>query len=365
MGHPGSGEKAVVPTGVGLPPRVVSGRVYAPSVIIDRAARVVPPRYPDRDVRRWIGDALGKADEADLLAAYLWVKEVSIGRDACAALRTQEEALRRNLGQLEKLRSSMHLRGRTWEFTRAELDAVFGSLIAAVTEDVELIGGCLQKAIAAFGELSTLPEDDLADRYRPGRVDSPLNTIALLWDEVFPSSERYTAKQDWAFAEIDRLAGVDERRGIFAQSQKSYTLRRIQEFDSKNFEILVSWLTARDGLKVIQPHGGPGDRGADVISQAPDGRRVVVQCKQTGRAAKQSVTSTNVQTFNGTARPEHKADVAVMVTNGGFSEPARDFARDHAIHLIGATELERWATWGDSLYEVLGIPRGTSLETAS
>lgn len=179
MGHPGSGEKAVVSTGVGLPPRVVSGRVYAPSVIIDRAARVVPPRYPDREVRRWIGDALGKADEADLLAAYLWVREVSIGRDACAALRTQEEALRRNLGQWEKLRSSTHLRGRTWEFTRAELDAVFGSLIAEVKEDAEFIGGCLQKAIAAFGELSTLPEDDLTDRYRPGRVDSPLNTIVV------------------------------------------------------------------------------------------------------------------------------------------------------------------------------------------
>ncbi|MEV8546662.1 restriction endonuclease [Streptomyces sp. NBC_01261] len=334
-------------------------------MIIDRAARVVPPRYPDRDVRRWIGDALGKADEADLLAAYLWVKEVLIGRDACAELRVQDEALRRNLGQLEKLRSSPRLRGRSWEFTRAELDTVFDSFIAAVKDDVEFIGECTQKASGAFDELSTLPEGDLADHYRPGRVDSPLNMIMHLWDEIPPSSERYMAKQSWALAEMDRLAGVDERRGIFAQSQKSYTLRRIQEFDSKNFEILVSWLTARDGLKVIQAHGGPGDRGADVISQTPDGRRVVVQCKQTGRAAKQSVTSTNVQTFNGTARPEHKADVAVMVTNGGFSEPARDFARDHAIHLIGPTELERWATWGDSLYEVLGIPGATSLGTTS
>lgn len=53
------------------PPGVVSAAYTLPPVIIDRDARVVPPRYPDRDVRRWMGDALGKADEADLLAVYL------------------------------------------------------------------------------------------------------------------------------------------------------------------------------------------------------------------------------------------------------------------------------------------------------
>ncbi|WP_308311055.1 restriction endonuclease [Streptomyces sp. GbtcB6] len=58
------------------------------------------------------------------------------------------------------------------------------------------------------------------------------------------------------------------------------------------------------------------------------------------------MTSTNVQTFNGTARPEHPADVPVMITNGSFSEPAREFARDHAIHLVGSRELERWASGG-------------------
>ncbi|WP_411153366.1 restriction endonuclease [Streptomyces sp. A30] len=51
------------------------------------------------------------------------------------------------------------------------------------------------------------------------------------------------------------------------------------------------------------------------------------------------MTSTNVQTFNGTARLEHKADIALMVTNVAFSESARDFANDHAIHLTGAAEL--------------------------
>ncbi|MCC9705514.1 restriction endonuclease [Streptomyces sp. MNU76] len=334
-------------------------------MIIDRTARVVPPRYPDRDVRSRIGDALGKADDADLLAAYLWVQEVSIGREACTALRRQRDALRKNLEKLNSLKNSSHFRGRTWDFTRAELDSLFDAFIMKVSDELDLIDGSLRQAGLAFEKLSTLPEEDLSTRYAPGRVDSPLNTIAEQWDKIAPSTERFAAMNDRALAEIERLAVVDDRRNIFAQSQKSYTLRRIREFDGKDFEVLVAWLTQRDGMKVIRQHGGTGDRGADVISQTPDGRRVVVQCKQTSRAAKQTVTSTNVQTFNGTARLEHKADIALMVTNGTFSEPARDFANDHAIHLIGATELERWATWGDSLYDVVGLSRGSALEASA
>ncbi|MFE0256460.1 restriction endonuclease [Streptomyces sp. NPDC059010] len=304
---------------------------------------------------------MGKADEADLLAAYLWVHEVSIGREGCTALRRHADALRKNLEKLEELKSGSHFRGRTWDFTRVELDSVFDAFAKTINEELDLIGGCLQQASLAFEELSRLPEEDLSTLYAPGRVDSPLNTITEQWDEIAPSAERFETMHQRTLVKIDRLAAVDDRRNLFAQGKESYSLRRIQEFDGKDFEVLVAWLTHRDGMKVIRQHGGTGDRGADVISETPDGRRLVVQCKQTSRAARQTVTSTNVQTFNGTARLEHKADIALMVTNGTFSEPARDFANDHAIHLIGATELERWATWGDSLYEVVGISQAGAL----
>ncbi|MGW0868938.1 restriction endonuclease [Streptomyces sp. NPDC002740] len=328
-------------------------------MIIDRTARVVPPRYPDREIRRLIGDSLGKADQADLLAAYLWVQEAEIGRDLCAELRSHRDALRENLVRLRKFKSDEQFQGRTWKFARAELDAIFDRCIDAVGEELALTEGCLEEAISSFESLRTLPEGDLAARYAPGHVDSPLNTIADRWHEVYTSSERISVMAEQATADIRHLKIIDDRRKQFAQSGKGYTLQRIEQFDAKNFEILVAWLTHRDGMKVTRQHGGSGDRGADVISLTPDGRRVVVQCKQTSNAAKQTVTSTNVQTFNGTARLEHKADIALMVTNGTFSEPAREFASDHAIHLIDAKQLECWATWGDSLYEVLGIHAGT------
>ncbi|MFD5897688.1 restriction endonuclease [Streptomyces sp. NPDC060366] len=45
-----------------------------------------------------------------------------------------------------------------------------------------------------------------------------------------------------------------------------------------------------------------------------------------------------------------------MITNATFSKPARAFASKHEIHLIDAERLQKWATWGDSFYEVIDIP---------
>ena len=58
---------------------------------------------------------------------------------------------------------------------------------------------------------------------------------------------------------------------------------------------------------------------------------------------------------NGTARPVHRADVAVVATNGGFTQAAREFADLHNIRLLGREELTRWATLGADFHAVLGL----------
>ncbi|WP_318036758.1 restriction endonuclease [Streptomyces chengmaiensis] len=65
------------------------------------------------------------------------------------------------------------------------------------------------------------------------------------------------------------------------------------------------------------------------------------------------VGSGALQKFNGTARPEHGADVAVIVALNGFTKPATEFAERHDIVLIGRPELKRWAH-GEHLYAVVG-----------
>ncbi|MER0241694.1 restriction endonuclease [Streptomyces sp. HSW2009] len=326
-------------------------------MIIDRNARVVPPRYRDREVRRLMGDALGKADQADLLAAYLWVQEGAIGRRAHSELESLRDGLRSDIEALRKFKADPEFRGMSWEFTRAELDAAFDSATVVVSEAVAHLEGVLRVSAEALDELRRLPEEDLAPQYVPGGSNSLLNRIIECRNHIEPLQEQRSALVADLAAELDRLADLDSRRLTFSQSDKSYTTEGIRRFDSKNFEILVSWLAYRDGMKIRRRTGGAGDLGADGIFLTPDGRRVVAQCKQTSTLPGRAIGSELVQRFNGTARPVHKADVAVLVTNGTFSKPARDFASDHAIHLVDAEQLRKWATWGDSFYEVVGIDR--------
>ncbi|MFB7214043.1 hypothetical protein [Streptomyces sp. NPDC056255] len=56
-----------------------------------------------------------------------------------------------------------------------------------------------------------------------------------------------------------------------------------------------------------------------------------------------------MQRFNGTAVPEHYADVAVIVALNGSTKSGADFARKHGITLMGRPELKRWAH-GEHLY---------------
>ncbi|MEU5599557.1 restriction endonuclease [Streptomyces sp. NPDC020298] len=65
-----------------------------------------------------------------------------------------------------------------------------------------------------------------------------------------------------------------------------------------------------------------------------------------------TVGSEAVQRFNGTAVPEHHAQVAVIVALNGFTRPATNFARRHGFVLVGRPELKRWAH-GEHLYAVV------------
>lgn len=61
------------------------------------------------------------------------------------------------------------------------------------------------------------------------------------------------------------------------------------------------------------------------------------------QAPQEAVGTLELQTLNGTGRPVHGGDVIVMVTNGGISGPARDFARQQRLHLVDRRVLEQWA----------------------
>ena len=118
------------------------------------------------------------------------------------------------------------------------------------------------------------------------------------------------------------------------------SLERVWRMDARRFEEFVAELCRRDGCTGVARVGGAGDLGADVVGRLPDGRKLVVQCKRYARH--RSVGSREVQTFNGTARAEHGADVAVLVASCVFTGSARDFAARQRLTLIDVDLLGFW-----------------------
>ncbi|AKZ53800.1 putative membrane protein [Streptomyces ambofaciens ATCC 23877] len=114
-----------------------------------------------------------------------------------------------------------------------------------------------------------------------------------------------------------------------------------RELSPDEFEQAIAELCVRDGCADVEVVGGAGDLGADVTATAPDGRRVVIQCKRYGDDNK--VGSQDLQRFGGTCFTVHEADVAVLVTTSDFTEPATDYAAQCGILCVNEERLREWS----------------------
>ncbi|MEU8651613.1 restriction endonuclease [Streptomyces sp. NPDC048737] len=110
--------------------------------------------------------------------------------------------------------------------------------------------------------------------------------------------------------------------------------------DPDEFEQAIAGLCARDHCTDVEVVGGAGDLGADVLAVAPDGRRLVLQCKRYGDGNK--VGSQDLQRFGGTCFTVHEADVAIVVTTNDFTAPAVEYARQCGIVCVDAEGLLAW-----------------------
>ncbi|MER7193086.1 restriction endonuclease [Streptomyces flaveolus] len=107
------------------------------------------------------------------------------------------------------------------------------------------------------------------------------------------------------------------------------------------FERAIADLCIRDGCAEVEVVGGAGDLGADVLAVAPDGRRLVIQCKRYCEDNK--VGSEELQRFGGTCFTVHEADVAILVTSSDFTAPAVDYAEQCGIVCVDQDRLRAWS----------------------
>ncbi|MGC4789196.1 restriction endonuclease [Micromonospora sp. DT178] len=129
------------------------------------------------------------------------------------------------------------------------------------------------------------------------------------------------------------------------QAERDRAVAVTDGMTGSEFEQWFARLLEASGFRHVQVRGGSRDRGADVTAIAPDGRRVVVQCKR--QSLTNRVGSAAIQRFAGTCREVHGGELCVIVTNGFFT--AGDgvrLARQLGIVLVDRRVLETWAWTG-------------------
>ncbi|MFF1779063.1 restriction endonuclease [Streptomyces virginiae] len=131
------------------------------------------------------------------------------------------------------------------------------------------------------------------------------------------------------------------------------TLAELDVMDDQQFEHALRDLLVRDGWAATKVGRG-GDQAADVIGVLIPLGRIMVQAKHTRVGGK--VGSSVMYEVKGTAGPAHRADHAVVVTNGSFTRDATAWGDRHGVHWVDRDRLDQWAHEGKALHELLGLP---------
>ncbi|MFB0629790.1 restriction endonuclease [Streptomyces sp. AB3(2024)] len=126
----------------------------------------------------------------------------------------------------------------------------------------------------------------------------------------------------------------------------------LAEFDAmghEEFEYAVRDLLVRDGW---------GARGATgVIGGDARHGRILVRARHTrAGAAGATVGSSAMAEAMGSAGPAHRAEHAVVVTNGGLTQDAKAWGDRHGVRWIDRDLLRRWAEQGAPLADLLRLP---------
>lgn len=113
-------------------------------------------------------------------------------------------------------------------------------------------------------------------------------------------------------------------------------LNDVKAMSWQQFEFLVGEYYRRKGYSVYQMGGDAPDGGIDLLA-SKNGEKLVVQCKH-WKAFKIDVKV--ARELYG-VMVDSTASGAVLITSGGFTQPAMDFVKDKPIELIDGPRLEK------------------------
>ncbi len=90
----------------------------------------------------------------------------------------------------------------------------------------------------------------------------------------------------------------------------------------QSFERLIARLLIHKGFSGVRVVGGSGDRGADILALAPNGKRWLVQAKYWDKPVPEVELQRTIE-----ATREYRAQISVLVAKRGVDSKARDFQR--------------------------------------
>lgn len=316
---------------------------------INWATKVSFPCYLGPQLPAALQHEIATATDDDLLAAYLHWTEGRIAIDFAIATKELTEEIKAEQEHIDALTPPVDT-----PFTD-DYRSAHAALRLGLSKVRTTVERAHEEAWTIWNQLCEQTSRELTSKYRDTDVSllSGMERIGHLKSPLTNAEQTLHSALSAHREAMHTLALGEHTLQRFLESPDSVALEDIHVMTPSMFEQTVAALARRDGHHVTRDGGGARDLGADVIAVTADGRRIVFQCKH-GQGGHRKVGSPDIQTLNGTARPEHNADIVVAVTNGTFTKPASGFARTHDIHLLGQEGLKRWATWGNPLLTIIG-----------
>lgn len=339
-----------------------------PGVNINFSGPAQPPSLDHPLLDQLQRDWVDSASIEDLVTAYLWMREARFIADLRGQWVEHLDDIVTHIGRCERRKEAApegraHLGRRPanespsacWSSAAAFEDELWKERVDAENAEWELD--------EAWDEVGELLAARLREQVEPGRprVPSPLVDLVPILEGLSASQDRLRAAVERDREVCHELAKSDAWLMVFERSSSSVSLAEIDALSPQAFEALVAELMEWDDMTLERRRGGAGDLGADAIGVTADALRVVAQVKHV-RRRHATIDSGVIQTVNGTARPVHRADIVVVVTNGTFTRPARDLAKSQGIFLVDWKALRRWATLGEPLLDVIGYGYAPAVE---
>ena len=320
-----------------------------PAVKINGAGKPQPPKFSDKALTKTLGAIIGRLSDDDIQALAIRHAGVEtalrIRQRWLAQIKSVADSSAGNAEAFKTVSSDplcASVRDETLEFLHTDQQHLDRENLLAHTHVLlcDRVIAALTNPYAGRPPTSNYWAGGACDR-------APLRHLQDSVAAVNRADRRIrTADGTWSSA-IKALAAEAKARNAFANTSWSVSLDEIDALSGDTFEKQIAGLLERDDCRILRGHGGPNDHGADVIGLTAGGLRVVLQCKHSTKL-RHRVDPKAVYELNGTARPEHGADIAGLVTNRTLSDTARNFAIRHQIHVIDRPVLQRWATYGVS-----------------